>query len=127
MDREKPTALGSFDPLFSKNVPHILEKIFSALDYDSFLACHSVCKVWNNLLSLESYRQISEKLLKEKQQLLKEKQENKRAAALMEEGGYVMRLPHNMASAAIAAPSQNFKEWHDSVTLDSRGHLFYRL
>ena len=122
MDREKPTALGSFDPLFSKNVPHILEKIFSALDYDSFLACHSVCKVWNNLLSLESYRQISEKLLKEKQ-------ENKRAAALMEEGGDVMRTyrQHNIASAAIATPSPNSKEWHNSVTFDTRTHLVYRM
>ena len=122
MDREKPTALGSFDPLFSKNVPHILEKIFSALDYDSFLACHIVCKVWNNLLSLESYRQISEKLLKEKQ-------ENKRAMELMEEGGDVMRTyrQHNIASAAIAAPSPNFKEWHNSVTFDTRTHLVYRM
>ena len=118
MDREKPTALGSFDPLFSKNVPHILEKIFSALDYDSFLACHSVCKVWNNLLSLESYRQISEKLLKEKQQL-----------ELMEEVEDVMRLfsAEYMVSAAIAAPSPNFTEWHNSVTFDLRTHLVIKM
>ena len=122
MEKEKPTALGSFDPLFSKNIPHILEKIFSALDYESFLACHIVCKAWNNLLSLESYRQISEKLLKEKQ-------ENKRAMELMEEGGDVMRTyrQHNIASAAIAAPSPNFKEWHNSVTFDTRTHLVYRM
>ena len=68
MSKDKATGLGTFDPLFSKSVPHILEDIFASLDYDSFMACHNVCKVWNELLSFQSYQQIAEKLLKEKEE-----------------------------------------------------------
>ena len=68
MSKDKATGLGTFDPLFSKSVPHILEDIFASLDYDSFMACRNVCKVWNELLSVQSYQQIAEKLLKEKEE-----------------------------------------------------------
>ena len=46
--------LGRFGTLFSKNVPHILENIFSSLDYDSFLTCHAVCRGWREFLTSES-------------------------------------------------------------------------
>ena len=68
MTLEKAMGLGSFDLLFNKSVPHIVENIFSLLHYDSFIACHSVCKVWSHLLSVEPYHQISQELLKEKKE-----------------------------------------------------------
>ena len=45
-----------FDTLFSKNVPHILENIFLALDYESYKACQEVNSTWRELLASESYR-----------------------------------------------------------------------
>ena len=45
----------SFDTLFAKNVPHILEKIFLSLDYESFKACQRVNNSWNVLLTSASF------------------------------------------------------------------------
>ena len=43
-----------FDQLFTNNVPHILEKIFLSLDYNSFKACFKVGNTWSKLLKSES-------------------------------------------------------------------------
>ena len=51
------------EKLFRKNVPHILERIFFSLDYDSFMECSKVCKEWNKLLSSDRYRSEAEKML----------------------------------------------------------------
>ena len=45
-----------FDTLLMKNVPHILEKIFLSLDYQSFKACQEVSDTWNQLLMSESFK-----------------------------------------------------------------------
>ena len=65
MAKDKST-FGEFQALFDKNVPHILENIFSFLDYDTFKACRVVCKGWNELPSSQSYEKITKKLLGEK-------------------------------------------------------------
>ena len=44
-----------FDRLFEHSVPHILERIFFFLDYESFKECHNVCMVWKRLLSSQTY------------------------------------------------------------------------
>ena len=41
--------------LFTRSVPHILEKIFFSLDYESFMRCSEVNKTWNDLLTSEPY------------------------------------------------------------------------
>ena len=46
----------AFDVLFTKSVPHILEKIFISLDYESFKNCCKVSKAWNKLLTSESFQ-----------------------------------------------------------------------
>ena len=46
----------AFDKLFSKSVPHILEKIFLSLDYKSYKACLEVNTSWKELLASESYQ-----------------------------------------------------------------------
>ena len=51
-----------FDKLLNKNVPHILEKIFLSLDYDSFMKCHKVCNAWSELLGTESFKKRSKAL-----------------------------------------------------------------
>ena len=49
-----------------KIVPHILERIFFSLGYDSYMACRNVCKTWRELHSAESYQRKAEELLVEK-------------------------------------------------------------
>ena len=57
--------LGTFTPLFNKNVPHILETIFFYLDYDSFIASRWVCLTWYKLLFSKKYKKkLREKRLK---------------------------------------------------------------
>ena len=51
-----------FGKLLNKNVPHILEKIFLSLDYDSFMKCHKVCNAWSELLGTESFKRRSKAL-----------------------------------------------------------------
>ena len=46
----------AFDVLFSKNVLHILEKIFFSLDFKSFKICIEVSLPWHKLLTSVSYR-----------------------------------------------------------------------
>ena len=59
MTSSNPTG---FDKLLNKNVPHILEKIFLSLDYDSFMKCHKVCNAWSELLGTESFKRRSKAL-----------------------------------------------------------------
>ena len=46
----------AFDMLFVLNVPHILEKIFFYMDYESFKKCLEVSMNWNELLTSHSYQ-----------------------------------------------------------------------
>ena len=46
----------SFDNLFSKNVLHVLEKIFISLDYKSYKKCLKVNNEWNRVLTSQSFR-----------------------------------------------------------------------
>ena len=49
----------AFDRLFEKSVPHILEKIFLSLDYESYKTCMEINQNWNVLLISESYMKKS--------------------------------------------------------------------
>ena len=55
MDARKSIDSCGFDLLFKNNVPHILEKLFLSLDYESYKNCIEVSYAWNNLLTSESY------------------------------------------------------------------------
>ena len=44
-----------FDKLLTLRVPHVHEKIFFSMDYDSFKNCLEVSKSWNDLLTSESF------------------------------------------------------------------------
>ena len=68
MARDKITSLGGFEALFNKSVPHILEKIFFSLDYDSFRACRKVHKTWVELLSSDRYTKELEEMLIRKEE-----------------------------------------------------------
>jgi len=55
-----------FEKLYTKSVPHILEGIFFSLDYDTFVTCRKVCRVWRELNSSDRYQKMAEILLDEK-------------------------------------------------------------
>ena len=54
MDTSHPDTC-EFDRLFSRNIPHVLEKIFFSLDLASFKNCRKVSSSWNELFMTESY------------------------------------------------------------------------
>ena len=56
MEEGKASSPCAFDTLLTKNLPHIFEKIFLSLDYNSFKACLGVSKAWKGLLVSESFR-----------------------------------------------------------------------
>ena len=45
-----------FDAIFGKNLPHVLEKIFLSLDYESLKACFEVSYTWKKSLTSESFQ-----------------------------------------------------------------------
>ena len=49
----------SFDKLFKIKVPHILEKIFFSLDFESYKTCTEVTQTWEELLYSQSYMKMS--------------------------------------------------------------------
>ena len=61
----------AFEKLFKTNVPHILEKIFFSLDYESYKSCHEVCKNWSKLLSTEHLTKKADKMLAENNEMLR--------------------------------------------------------
>ena len=61
-----------FNSLFAKNVPHILERIFFSIDYESYKACFEVSKDWENLLTSDEYKRKARSLFAE--DILKDKE-----------------------------------------------------
>ena len=67
MAKKKNTSKCEFDRLTRKNIPHVLETIFFALDYDSYINCRAVCKSWNQLFCSDLYEaRVMEKLVEKK-------------------------------------------------------------
>ena len=56
MSVEKDRETDILNRLLLKNVPHILEKIFFYLDYESYITCYKVCTIWNKLLASETFQ-----------------------------------------------------------------------
>ena len=54
----------AFDKLFSKSVPHIFERIFFSLDYESFKRCLEVNKSWNDLMTSERFKVLGSSFFK---------------------------------------------------------------
>ena len=83
----------NIDQLFSRNIPHISEKIFSNLDYDSLMASRRVNKVWKELLS-------SKRCLKMAREKLEEKKNNERRLCKSSRSGNVMEV-RNLLSLGV--------------------------
>ena len=56
MDKNEALGESAFEKLVARNVPHIIEKIFSSLDDKTFNECQQVCKTWNHILILRSFQ-----------------------------------------------------------------------
>ena len=59
---------GELNILFTKSVPHVLEKIFFSLDFDSFVACGKVSFAWEGLFSSRLYQQKAYELWREREE-----------------------------------------------------------
>ena len=92
----------NFDKLFNKYVPHIVEKIFFNLDYDSLLACCEVSKAWKELLSSERYR-------KRAVEAFEEKKNNERRLWESSRSGNVMEVRH-LLSLGVDPNCEHFDE-----------------
>ena len=57
--------LSAFDKLFSKNVPHITERIFLSLDYESYKNCLEVSEYWKKHLISELYQRNGKYVFKD--------------------------------------------------------------
>ena len=51
-----------FDTLFSKNMPHILEKIFLSLDYESLKTCYHISNQWKEFITSDYFQGKAKKL-----------------------------------------------------------------
>ena len=51
--------------LFTKNIPHVHEKIFLSVDYASLKSCQRVCKAWRELLTSEPFQRKVESVYPE--------------------------------------------------------------
>ena len=61
MERHVTSTIGLFD----RAVPHILEKIFFCLDYESYKKCLKVNSSWQELLTSASYLKKAKDIFKE--------------------------------------------------------------
>ena len=52
----------AFDILFTTNVPHVLERLFFYLDYESYKASCNVSTTWQRLLTSESFKKKAKKV-----------------------------------------------------------------
>ena len=57
-----PSSLKIF---FITNVPHVLEKIFFSLDYESFKICLEVSKFWHDLMTSERFQILGKSFFQE--------------------------------------------------------------
>ena len=67
MDTGMDTQKGSsaFDALFTKSVPHILERIFLSLDYESLKSCLEVSITWMEIIKSRSFHKRAKYLFQE--------------------------------------------------------------
>ena len=68
--------------LTAKSVPHILERIFISLDYESFKNCMEVSNTWRNILTSEWFQSrgksvFSEEIQKEEMELIQSSRDGK--------------------------------------------------
>ena len=89
MAKDEPASACTFDLLFYRNFPHILEMIFLSLDYESYKNCAEVSNEWKALLSSERYISRGKTLFRE--DILKD-EETLIDAALMGNTHCVRRL-----------------------------------
>ena len=87
MQSEETVKFSLFEALLSKNVPHILEKIFFFLDYESYKRCIEVSHVWHDLLTSDSLKKKGKsvfhtEILKDGVKLYKAAMEGDKAKAL---------------------------------------------
>ena len=101
---ETSQAMGGypFDILLARNLPHVIEKIFFSLDYDTFNNCQEVSMTWNRLLTSDSYLKIAKSVF------LKDIEEDLWAAVMEDNLDGVRRVLSNGMAEANCESNRNF-------------------
>ena len=116
----------AFDKFFEESVPHILEKIFFSLEYESYKTCLEVSHTWQELLISETYQKIGKALFhneitQDQEKLVKASKEGNvslvrrlllgRMLDVNNENSYNKRTPLSLAAGYV----------HKDVIKDLRG------
>ena len=128
MIEAKTTARGNADPcgfctLFTKSVPHILEKIFFSLDYESFKKCLEVSTAWKELLTSESFIIRGKMVFRE--EILKDEKSLTDASGTVYERNIFLPKRQNLFQKNVGFPakslcfSQNYSVFGVSVSFFS--------
>ena len=104
--KQRTMDASAFDKLFTTNVPHIHEKIFFTLNFQSFENCHKVCKAWSDILSTESFKQKAKKMLSENSE------DNLKLRWASKEGN-ADELKRILSKGMLDVDSEVRKQWDD--------------
>ena len=106
----------NFDILFSKNVPHILEKTFFFLDYESYKNCLEVSREWKGVLT--SKRHISKGRLVFEEKIVEDEKKLCIAATL----GNTNKVRKLLESGMIDVNCNTGSDWTPLHWAADRGH-----
>ena len=107
----------NFDTLFSKNVPHIMEKIFFFLDYESYKECLEVSDEWRGLLTSERYKTKGKSVFREG--ILEDEKKLQIAAGGQGNTNEVRRL---LSSGMVDVNCQDHNKWTPLYAAADKGH-----
>ena len=110
---EDTSQICHFDKLFTRSVPHVLERIFFSLDYTSLKASSEVCKSWNELMVTKAYlKKFLEVKDKETDLLISSiKGDPERVQQLLSSGTYPNCTQKHGSKAGI------YYVWHENTPL----------
>ena len=115
------TVVCPFDTLFTCNFPHILEKIFLSLDYETFKACCRVNNTWQALLTSQPFRKhFHMEILEDERKLMSATKEGnvEEVKDILSDGIVnVNCLTHSLSSVGIKSTPlcQAAKNGHEEV------------
>ena len=119
MDTRITASQCAFDALFTKHVPHILEKIFFHLDYESFKTCHKVNSAWKHQLASTSSRRkakavFHEEILEDESRLLSNSASN---SALLSHNKRVKELKRLLSYGTVDVNCNSYRRQYTAIEL----------